>query len=151
MPALYNQVIIQYRDKNGKMATSFWTTVDQDEGAAAEYATLAGLAQNVSDAAIVSVQFQQTLNIEATPADGPYCTVFDRCMVLSSIPATLAPVTFGLIAPTEDIFLPDNLTLDLANDDIIALQGEMAAQLGDRLGHAQGPFRRGYRTRSRGN
>lgn len=132
------------------MATSFWTAQDQTAGGASAYSDLADAAQAVSEAAIVAVQFQQTLLLSATPGDGPYCTVFDRCNTLTSIPTSGAPVTFGLVAPKQEIFLPDHKTLDLENDDVITLQDEMMAALGDRLGNAQGPFRRGYRTRARG-
>jgi hypothetical protein len=146
MPAQYNQVLIGLLDNNGRPATMFWTSIDQTAGPAADYAALAASVQAISDAAVVCVQFQSTLLIEASPSDGPYNTVTDRCQILMKIMETGKPLTLGLVAPKSGIFLPDHKTLDLSNPDVIALQDEMMATIGDKDGNAMGPIRRGYRT-----
>ena len=149
MGAAYNQIVMQYVDANGKPATTFWTSVDQGTGGASAYTTLAAKAQAVSDAAITAVQFQTTVLLDGSAGDGPYNTVTDRCQILMRIPATGAPLTLGLVAPKSEIFLPDNVTLDLTNTDIIALEAAMMTLVGDKMGNAMGPIRRGYRTEAK--
>jgi len=95
--AAYNQIIIHYRDESGKECQSFWSAVDQSEGPAADYVELAAKAQAITDCAVIAVQFQSTVLIEATPTDGPYNTVVDRCMILSNIPETSKPITLQFV------------------------------------------------------
>lgn len=146
---MYNQVLVSYTDQNGKQCTLFFTAQDQGAGGAAGYAALAAAVQNCTDAAINAVQFQATLLLDATAGDGPYNTIYDRAAMLLKIPATGQPITYELAAPKASLFLPDTVTLDLMNSDLIALQSEMSAFVGDKLGNPIGPIRRGYRTQAR--
>jgi hypothetical protein len=150
MAAAYNQVIIHYLDIDGRTCQTFWSTQDQTEGGAADYVDLADKVQACTDAAVIAVQYQSTVLIDATPADGDYPTVYDRAATLSKILSTNAPNTLQLVAPTSALFLPDTITLDLSNTDLIALQTEMMAKIGSPQGAAMGPIRRGYRTQARG-
>lgn len=150
MPAIYNQLLVQYRDQNGKEGTSFWPTVNQDPGAASAYTTLAAKVQAVTNCAVIGVQFQQTVVISATPTDGPYKTIVDRAMFLSKIVATAKPFTFSIPGPKSSIFMPDTLAVNLTNADVLALQAAMMPIIGDNEGNAMGPFRKGYRTEAKG-
>lgn len=149
MAVQYNQIIIHYRDVQGKECQTFWSAVDQTEGAAADYIELAAAVQDCTDAAVTAVQFQMTVLFEATPAEGDYPTVYDRAMTLSRIPATNAPNTLQLVAPKADLFEADTITLDLTNPQLIALQALMVELVGDTNGNPMGPFRRGQRQQAR--
>lgn len=151
MAALYNQILVGYLDQNGKPGTSFWPAIDQSTGPAAAYSGLCAAVQAVTDCAVIGVQFQSTLLIGATPTDGPYKTIIDRAMMLSKITATGKPFTFSIPGPKSSIFLPDHLTVDLTNTNVIALQTAMMAKVGDQAGNAMGLFRRGYRTEAKGS
>lgn len=150
MAAAYNQVIIHYLDIDGRTCQTFWSTQDQTEGGASAYVDLAAAAQACTDAAVIAVQYQSTVLLEATPADGDYPTVYDRAATLSKILSTNAPNTLQLVAPKSTLFLADTITLDLTNADLIALQTEMMSKVGSPQGAAMGPFRKGYRTQARG-
>lgn len=149
MASAYNQIIIHYRDKDDKECQSFWSSVDQEEGGAADYVELAAKVQACTDAAVIAVQFQTTVLIEATASDGDYPTVMDRCMTLSKIVATGRPNTLQLVAPKASLFLPDTITMDLSNPDLIALSELMQELVGDTDGNPMGPFRRGVRQMAR--
>lgn len=149
MAAAYNQIIIHYRDESGKECQSFWSAVDQSEGPAADYVELAAKAQAITDCAVIAVQFQSTVLIEATPTDGPYNTVVDRCMILSNIPETSKPITLQFVGPKASIFLPGALKLDTSNADVVALQTKMMELVGDTSGNPMGVIRRGYREQAR--
>lgn len=150
MAAAYNQVIIHYRDESGKECQTFWSTVDQGAGGASAYTGLAAAAQAISDCAVIAVQFQTTVLIEATPTSGPYNTVTDRAMILSKIGSTGKPLTLQFVGPKASIFQSDTLKLDLTNADVIALEALMMSLIGDVQGHAMGPIRKGYREQARG-
>jgi hypothetical protein len=150
MAAAYNQIIIHYRDINGQECQSFWSSVDQTEGPASDYVELADKVQACTDAAVIAVQFQSTVLLEATPADGDYPTVMDRCMTLSRRTATTAPITLQLVAPKASIFEADTETLDLTNADIVALQALMVTLVGDTSGNPIGPWKKGVREMARG-
>lgn len=150
MASMYNQILLGYRDTSGRECTSFWSAIDQDSGAAAAYAALAEKVQACSDCAVTAVQFQQTLLLGNEPAEGPYNTILDRVAVLAKITATGKPFTFDMVGPKETIILPDRITLDLGNADVLALETAMIGAVGDLGGNAMGPFRRGYRTEAKG-
>lgn len=148
MSAIFNQVLFHWRDVNGLTAVSFASTQDQLPGGAAAYAPLAAAAQNCSDAALVAVQFQCTLVIEATPGDGPYCTVYDRAVMFDKNVGTNVLQRQAIVGPKPGIFLPGNIKVDLANSDVIAFRGQVQALLGDANGNPCGPFIRGKRQTS---
>lgn len=145
MSALYNQVLIHYLDKNGKTAVSFMATQNQLPGGAAAYAPLASAFQACSDAAVVAVQFQSTLLIAATPGDGPYCTVFDRGVCFDRNSVTNVQQRQAIVGPKSSLFLPGNININLANTDVLALQSEVQALLGDAVGNPCGAFQRAVR------
>ncbi len=151
MPAIYNQVLVQYRDKNGKEGTSFWPSVDQDEGAAADYVDLAAKVQAITNCAVIGVQFQQSVLIDATATAGPYQTIVDRAMFLSKIVATAKPFMFSIPGPKSSIFMPDTLQVNLSNADVLAMQAAMMPLIGDNEGNPMGPLRKGYRTEAKGS
>jgi len=150
MAAIYNQVLIHYVDKNGRPATNFWTTVDQDEGGAAGYLTLAAAAQAISDAAVVAVQYQQTVVLEATPSDGDYPSVLDRAEFLSHIETSRQRSNIVIPAPKSEIFTAGHEIVDMSNSLVIALSDEVTTLLGDTQGHSNGPLEYGRRGRARG-
>jgi hypothetical protein len=90
------------------------------------------------------------MTFAAEPVEGPYNTVWDRCAILSKIVETGQPVTYALAAPKESIFKADHKTLDMENADVINLVEKMMEAVGDKLGNAMGPIRRGYRTEAKG-
>jgi hypothetical protein len=149
MGVIYDQVLIHYLDNNGTPATAFITTQEQGSGGAGAYSALAAAFQAVSDAKVVAVQFQSTLHLTGTAGSGPYETAFDRGVLLGNIPATGAPAKVSIIAPKAAIFLPDTVTIDLSNLQILALQTQIMALAGDRNGNPWGPFKRGMRTEAR--
>jgi hypothetical protein len=151
MPAIYNQVLIQYRDQNGKEGTSFWPSVDQDAGGASAYVDLAAKVQAITNCAVIGVQFQQSVLITATPTTGPYKTITDRAMMLSKIVSTNKPFMFSVPGPMAAIFEADTLKVNLSNADVLALQAAMMPLIGDNEGNPMGPFRKGYRTEAKGS
>lgn len=149
--AIYNQLIVTFLDKNGGMADTFWTTQDQSSSPGSGLVAVASAAQACSDAAVIGVQFQSTLRIDATPGDGPYCTVFDRARLLSRITATGRPARQEIIAPKASLFLGDLVTVDLTNVDIMALNVQLMGKIGDKSGNPQGPITRGLRASAKVN
>lgn len=150
MPAIYNQVLVHYLDANGRPATNFWTTQDQDTGAAADYTALAGAAQALTYAAVVAVQFQQTAVFASSPTTGDYQSVLDRAVFMSHIETTRAPSMIAIPAPLIGIFTAGHEDVDMSNPDVIAFSAEVVAALGDTNGHANGPLEYGRRQRARG-
>jgi hypothetical protein len=146
---IYNQCILNWLDKNGATAASFWTTQDQGAGGAGAYSALAAAAQACSDAAIIGIQLQTTVQLATMPGDGPYCTVFDRAALLARIPATGTPTRQEIVGPKSSIFLPDLVTVDLTNANVLALQSQIEALVGDKSGNPQGPYYRGLRRQAR--
>jgi hypothetical protein len=151
MPAIYNQILVQYLDGNGKEGTSFWPATDQTTIPPSAVTALAAKVQALTNCAVIGMQFQSSYTLTATPTDGPYKTIVDRVMVLSKIVATQKPFTFEIPGPKSTIFTGDTMTLNLANTDVIALQTAMMPNVGDNQGNPIGPFRRGYRTEAKGS
>lgn len=151
MPLYYNQVLMQWRDQNNIACTSFMTTLDQAEGGASEYSSLADALQDCSDALLTAVQFQTTVIRVGDPGPGDYASVWDRARLLANITTTRQPTRVEIPAPKSDLFLPSNNTIvDLSSPLILALQSECGAFLGDPHGNAMGPFKRGIRASARG-
>lgn len=150
MADIYNQVIFNWVDANGKTGRNFLTTQDQDAGGASGYASLAAAAQACCDAALVAVQFQTTLVIASAPASGAYGTVWDRAVFGGRNSITNAYQKNALVGPKTTIFLPDTITVDLTNSDVIAFQTELQAVIGDQLGNPAGPFLKGWRDKASG-
>lgn len=150
MSHIYNQALIHYVDRNGRTACAFLTTQDQSAGGAGAYSPVAAALQACSDAAIIAVQFQTTIVISATPSEGDYDSVLDKAVILVPISGEARSTRLEIPAPKSTIFRADHVTVDLENDDIIALDSECQAVLGDSDGHPWGPFKRGNRQRARG-
>jgi hypothetical protein len=150
MSHLYNQALIHYVDRNGRTSCAFLTTQDQGEGGAGAYADVAAALQACSDAAIIAIQFQTTVLVSATPSTGDYDSVLDKAVILVPISGEARSTRLEIPAPKSSIFRADHVTVDLANADVIALDAECQAVLGDSDGHPWGPFRRGTRQRARG-
>lgn len=145
LSAIFNQVLLHWRDKNDKTAVQFIPTQDQDPGAAAGFASLATAMQACSDAALVAVQFQCTYVISAVPGDGPYCTVYDRAVMFDKNSVTNVTQRQAIVGPKASIFLPGNQKVDLTNSSILALQTQAMDFLGDQDGNPIGSFLRGKR------
>lgn len=149
MPLFYNQVLMQWRDENGKYSTNFMTTLDQGSGGAGTYSPLAATMQACSDALLECIQFQTTILQVGTPEGGPYPTVWDRAVLLARIDGTNAPTRIEIPAPKAAILQEDTSLVNLEAPEIVALQSACIAVLGDPLGNPMGPFRRGIRTNAR--
>jgi hypothetical protein len=142
---LYNQLILDWLDLNGATASSQWTTQDQLSTGTGAYAALATAAQACSHCALVGIQLQTSLRIAATPTTGDYPTVLDRCALLAKIPATGVPARQEIPGPISGLFLPDTVTANLASVQLVALEAQIMALIGDKIGNPQGPFKRGFR------
>ena len=151
MPALYNQVIGDWIDSDGRTATSFMTTVDQTAAGTGPYAALAAAIQACCDAHLTAIQFQTTLILAGAPSPGPYGTAVDRAVFLGNITTTNRPYRLSLVGPKASIFLPDNQIVNLADPLVQALDGAQIAVLGDTSGNANLPFKRGTRQMASGN
>jgi hypothetical protein len=149
MPAIYNQVLLQWQDVSGKQCSSFWTTQDQTAGGAGAYATLKDKAEAISCCGVIGLQFQVTITYSPTPVTGAYCSVLDRAVFRNRIPDDNQPSRIEIPGPKAGIFLPDLVTVDLSNTDVLAFQSEVMAVLGGATGHAMGPFKKGIRARAR--
>jgi hypothetical protein len=147
----YNYAIMHWLDSAGKTAVSFIPTQDQSTGGAGAYAGLASALNACCSAQVVAVQFVSTVILGGAGGAGPYMTVMDRGSLLSRNAVTNAPQRISLVGPKAAIFLPDTVTINLANTEIIALQSEVMSLAGDALGNAQGPFRRGKRQKASGS
>lgn len=143
-----NQVLIFWLDKNGRQCTTFWTTQNQTSGGAGAYTALAAASQNVSAAAVVGFQFQQTVYLTATATTGPYQSVLDKAYLLTKLEGLSGTVRYAIPAPLDTIFLPGNEIVDLSNPNVSALLTEMQAVLSDGVGHNVSSFKRGWRARS---
>lgn len=149
MATIYNQILLQWQDVSGKQASSFWTTQDQGAGGAGAYASLKAAAEACSSCKVIGIQFQTTIAYSPTPVTGAYPSVLDRAVLRTSIPATSQPSRIEIPGPLAAIFLPDLVTVDLANASVLALQAQVMARLGDSSGNYMGPFIRGIRARAR--
>jgi hypothetical protein len=151
MADIFNYAIFHWKDSNGKTAVSFLVTQDQTSGGASTYEPLAAAMQDACDAAIVAVQFCQTLVLATTPTSGAYGTVWDRGALIGRNSVTYASQRSVLVGPKEDIFLPDRNEINLTDPRIIAVQTEVQALLGDSMGNPFGPFQRGVRQKASGS
>lgn len=147
----YNYIIVEWLDKNNKYATTFLPTQDQGAGGSASYATLAAAFQACSDALVTGVQFVSTTRFSGSAGTGPYCTAYDRAVLLDRIAATNRSARQSIVGPKASIFQSDNITVDLANANIITLQTELVAVIGDQTGNAVGPIVRGNRQKASGS
>jgi len=145
MAMIFNYGIFHWLDKNGLTAQSFLVTQDQSSGSESALLPLAAAAQDCCAAAIVAVQMVTTTLIDATPADGPYKTVYDRGVLLNRITATNRGARQSLVGPDSAIFLPGNRIIDLSNPQVVAYQSQVMALLGDEAGNTAGAFIRGNR------
>lgn len=151
MAAFYNQVILTWRDHNGKEASAFLSTQDQNVGGAAAYAALADAFDACADAKVAVVQFQTTLIRAAAPVAGVYSTVWDRGVLFDRNPTSKRYQRQSIVGPKASIFRADNITIDLSNPNVVALQGACQAVLGDSAGNVIGPFARGERQKASGS
>lgn len=151
MPAIYNQVIGDWIDEDGRTATSFMTTVDQTVGGAAAYGALAAAMQACCDANLTAIQFQTTLVLGGAPTSGAYSTCVDRAVFLGNVMTTNRPYRLSLVGPKESIFQVNNSLVDLSNPLVVALEAASIAVLGDTTGNSNGPFKRGTRQMASGN
>lgn len=151
VPAIYNQVIGEWIDVSGRMATSFMTSQDQSEGGATAYEALADAIQACCDARLTAIQFITTVHRGGAPADGPYATVLDRASLLGNIAATGRPYRLSLVGPKASIFNSAHTLVDLTNTLVVALDTAQMGVLGDQEGNPNGPFKRGVRQMARGN
>ncbi len=145
MSSLWSQTLIHFRDINEDECCIFYTTQLQDSSGCGAYIDLAVALQQCSDAAVFCIQRQTTLMITATPADGPYPTIFDRAGLYAVVTESGKGVKISVPAPKESIFKPDHVTVDLDNSDVMDLNDQSMALLGDQSGNANGPFKRGVR------
>jgi len=145
MGQFFNQVILTYQDINGQTAENFLATQDQSSTVAAAYEALVTAIEACTDAKIVCLQFQGTLNRDVTPEEGPYCTAYDRGVLFSKNSVSQKQQRLALVGPKEEIFDDDTYTIDLENTNIIALQAQWQAFCGDGSGNPAGPFLRGSR------
>lgn len=143
--ANYNQVIFVWQDANGKQAKAYMPTIDQGSGGATGYEALAAAFELCSNAKVIAILFQQALIRGGTPVAATYQTVFDKAVLYDTNPTSQRFQRQSIIAPKQDIFLPGNVQVNLADSRITALQGSCQAVLGDSDGHAIGPFLRGAR------
>ena len=150
MANIYNQVLLFWLDVNGRPATTFWTSQDQASGAAGSYSALASSAQALSTAAVVAVQFQQTMLISSTAVSGDYQSVLDRAVLLATLEGLSGSRRPAIPAPVSSIFLPGNEVVDMANADVLAFLAQLQATIGDGNGHAISTFKRGWRARAGG-
>jgi hypothetical protein len=146
---IYNQVLIHYVDKNGKVGTMFLTTQDQGSGGTGAYSALAAAVQQVTHCAVTAIQFQTTAQIVATASDGDYPSVLDKAVILVGISGEPKGTRIEIPGPKTTIFQADHVTVNLANTDILALQSACQAVLGDQEGHPWGAFKRGNRQMAR--
>ena len=151
MSTIYNQVIGDWIDVNGKTATSFMTTIDQSSTGVAAYAALAAAIQACCDANLTAIQFQTTLVLGGSANAGPYATAVDRAALMGAIATTNAAYRLSLVGPKAAIFAPTNAIVDLSNPLVMALDAAQQAVLGDKNGNHNGPFKRGVRQMARGN
>lgn len=145
MSLLKNQLFLSWRDKNGRPATTYWVTLDQDAGAAAAFAALAAGTQALSDAAIEAVQFQQTLILGNTPLDGPYCTVDDHVTFQFPFVGQRGGTSLGVPAPKSSILQANLIEVDLTNPDVVAWAELMATFVGSSAGNPVAFPKRGLR------
>ena len=150
MSHIYNQTLLHFVDINGKRTCAFLTTQDQSAGGAGAYSPLAAAMQAVTSCGLVAIQFQSTLVIDASPADGDYPSVFDKAVILVPIDGENRSTRLEIPGPKSEIFRPNHVTVDLANTLIQDVQAQGIALLGDADGHPWGPFKRGTRQRARG-
>lgn len=151
MATIYNQVLMHWVDNNGKPGTNFWTTLAQTDAVPGGLVSLGAAAQALSTCGLLAVQYQTTAIIGNAPTSGSYPSIFDRVVLLSEITGTNAPTRFEIPGPVAGILQSDNVTVDLANALVVAFATQVQANLGDKSGHAAGPFIRGRRTKARGS
>lgn len=151
MPAIFNQVIGDWIDVDGRTATSFMTTIDQSNGGAAAYVSLANAIQACCDARLTAIQFQTTVVLGGAAAGGAYATAVDRAVFLGNVNVTNRPYRLSLVGPKASIFQANNSLVDLSNPLVTALNVAQMAVLGDTSGNANGAFKRGTRQMAAGN
>lgn len=145
MSAIYNQLLMHYRDASGKEATSYLTTQDQSDEGTAPYVALAVALQNCSDCAVTAIQLQTTLLAVGATTDGAYNTVFDRGVLFGTITGTGQPTRLPIVGPKESIFQAGHALIDMSNPDVVALVAEALAVLGSRDGVPVASYTRGRR------
>lgn len=150
MAAIYNQAIFNWIDINGKPMQNFLTTLNQGPGGAGVYAPLATAMQNCSHCGLVAIQFQTTVQVGNAATSGDYPNAFDRAAMQYTIPATGKSRRFEIPGPLTTILQPDRSLVNLASPEIVAVQTQVMALLGDTVGHPAGPFYYGTRQRARG-
>jgi len=150
MGAQYNQVLIHLLDANGRPSVNFWTTVDQTAGGTGAYSALAAAYQDMTYAAVVAIQYQTTIVLEAEPTTGDYQSVLDRAVFMSHILTTRQPSLIAIAAPKADLFTAGHEVVDMTDSRVLALSDEVQAVLGDTQGHGNGPLEYGRRQRARG-
>lgn len=143
--ANYNQVIFVWKDSNGLEAMAYMPTIDQDPGGASDYAALADAFEACSNGKIIAILYQQALIRTGTPVNAVYNTVFDKAVLYDTNPTSQRFQRQSIIAPKQDIFLPGNVKVNLADARITVLGGIAVTKLGDSVGNPIGPFLRGAR------
>lgn len=151
MSALFNQILLNWVDKNGQPAVTFWGAQDQTSGPAANYGALVAATQALSDARITHIQFQSTLSLGGAPVDGDYCTVFDRAQFLARYAGIRRVQQFAIPGPKASIFLPNHELVDMANPLVVAWNAQMALAVGTPTGQAYETAIKGVRGRAGGD
>lgn len=144
MASVFDQVLVHYRDAAGRIGTNFFTLSDQDGGELPDsFVDLRNAIQDVSDAHVFAIQYQWTNTFSGAAVDGPYGTTQDRLALLGQVGASTT--TYDIVAPTHDLWLPDNKTLDLDDPRVIELEAAMCALIGRQDGTVLSRIKRGRR------
>jgi hypothetical protein len=143
LPRLVNAFCPNFVDVENGQANAFWTTLDQSDSGGGSFAGLIAATQALSAAGLFAAVFQTRTIPGATPVTGPYDTVLDQ--VVFTVQSVNATMQLAVPAPKNNIFLSDNLTVDLTNTLVTAWWAEVQGILGDSYGSPWTTLVGGYR------
>jgi hypothetical protein len=151
MAAGYNQLILRWKDVNGLFNTNFFCTQNQNPFVNADLQNFAAAAQSISNCGLQFIQFQQTIQIGNAPVNDSYCTIYDRAMFLDRTANPLAYGQMQIPGLKPAILMPDNVTINLNNANVIAFVNAATAALALPVGQPLVAVYSGQRTRVRTN
>ena len=129
MSAGYNQLVMRWKDTNGLFCTNFFCTVNQAPFANSGLQQLAADAQAISQCGLQFIQFQQTIQFNHAPTSGPYSTIYDRAVFLSTASGTGQYGQLQIPGPLQTIFKSDTVTVDMNNHLVSAFAVDAVTNL----------------------
>jgi hypothetical protein len=144
LPRLVNAWFPNFVDTMGGQANGMWTTGDQSDSGLGPFSDLATATQSLTVSGLFAAISQTRSLVSASPVTGPYGTVTDQVVFVVQASGSSSG-QIAIPAPVANIFLSDNVTVDLTNSLVQDWWGAVQGILGDSYGNAWTDLIYGYR------